>query len=115
MLDIDDHKEDAYLTEFTERRAQGTASPLDRANTALLNAQQTACVLSEGDETVVADAESKVERVALAAQAVAIAERQGDEALAEDFAEVAESEALVLDSFDHVRIKGMSRHQIHGA
>lgn len=114
MLDIDDHRSDPMLAEFAERRAQGSASPLDRANTALLNASQAATLLSEGDDTVKADAASKLERVALAAQAVAIAERQGDKALANEFAKVAESEALVLDTFDYVKVDGLSRHKIHG-
>jgi hypothetical protein len=114
MLDIDDHKDDPYLIDYTERRRQGTASSLDRANTAVLNASQAATLHSEEREFKGAIGKA-LERSIAAAAACAIAERQGDEALAEDFAKVAESEALVLDSFDHVRIEGMSRHQIHGA
>ena len=115
MLDIDDHKDDPYMVEFTERRAQGSASPLDRANTALLNAQQSACVQSEGDDCDRERAEALVDRVALAASAVAIAERQGDEALAAEFAKVAESEALVLDGFAYIKVDGLARHKVHGA
>ena len=115
MLDIDNHKDDDYLREFTERRAQGTASPLDRANTALLNAQQSACLQSEGDDCDRERAQALVDRVALAASAVAIAERQGDKALAAEFAKVAESEALVLDGFAYVKVEGLRRHEIHGA
>jgi ABC-type enterochelin transport system substrate-binding protein len=114
MIDIDDNKADPMLAEFTARRKEGSASPLDRANTALLNASQVVTLLSEGDDTVQADAQSKVERVALAAQAVAIAERQGDQALAASFAKVAESEALVLDTFDYVKVDGLRRHRVHG-
>jgi hypothetical protein len=114
MLDINDHQDDDYLVEFTKRRVQGTASPLDRANTALLNAQQSACIQSEGDECDRQRAQSMVDRVALAASAVAIAEREEDKALAAEFARVAESEALTLDSFAYVKIKGLSRHKVHG-
>ena len=125
MLDIDDHKADDYLSEFVERRAQGTASPLDRANTALLNADQVACILTgaaddqaltvrHGDDYC-SGIQAQVERVALAASAVAIAERQGDKALAAEFANYAETEALRLDGYAHVRIKGLTRFTIHGA
>jgi hypothetical protein len=114
MLDIDDHKDDPYLTAFSERREVGSASPLDRANTALLNASQAATLVGEGDETVRQEASDRVDRVALAASAVAICERNDDKALADEFARVAESEALVLDSFDYVKIDGLKRHEIHG-
>lgn len=114
MLDIDDHKDDPYMEAFTERRSKGSASPLDRANTALLNAQQSACLLSEGDETVRQEALDRCNRVALAAQAVAICERQDDQALASEFAKHAEKEALVLDMFDYVKVDGLKRHEIHG-
>ncbi len=114
MLDIDNHKDDPMLVEFSKRRAQGTPSPRDIANAALLNASQAATVLSEAeDETVIEDAEDTLDRVQLAVQAVATAERQGDKALAAGFAQVAETEALVLDTFDYVKVDGLRRHEIH--
>ena len=114
MIDINDHCEDPMLIEFMRRRAQGNASPLDRANTALLNAQQSACVQSEGDDCDRERAQAHVDRVALAASAVAIAEKQGEQAVAAEFAKVAESEALTLDSFAYVKVEGLRRHEIHG-
>lgn len=125
MLDIDNHKDDPYLVEFTKRRVQGTASPLDRANTALLNASQAATIMvgaPDDDSLSVRHGEdyckgieALVDRVALAASAVAIAERQGDDELAADFAKVAESEALTLDSFAYAKVDGLKRHEVHGA
>lgn len=114
MLDIDDHKDDAYLAEFTERRESGSASPLDRANTAVLNADQALSILGETDETIKAAAESAYQSVVRAARACSLAERLEDDHFAEQFAKVAESEALVLDTFDYVKINGLKRHAIHG-
>lgn len=113
MLDIDDHKDDPYLIDFTERRRQGTASPLDRANTAVLNASQAATIHSEGEFK--GAAEKALERAIAAAAACGIATRQKDKRLAAEFANLAEGEALALDSFDYVKVDGLRRHEVHGA
>lgn len=113
MLDINDHHDDPMLSDFCARRDARQASPHDRANAALRTADLAVLAVAEqGDDLDRAQAEAVVERVALAASACARAERLGEEALAEAFAQTAESEVLDLSAFPFVNVDGLKRLQV---
>lgn len=110
MIDIDKHEADPMISEFTERRSSGSASPLDRANAALLRADQAACIFTgSGEDCDKAQIASMCERVALAAAGCGIATRNREQGVANEFAKVAESEALTLDGYDSARLDGIQR------
>lgn len=111
MLDIDKHRDDPMLQEFTERRDSGQAGPLDRANAALLRADQAAAIFTgSGDDCDREQVEALLDRVALAVSACGLAVRKGEPAsVALAFAKMAESEAVTLDSYDSARLQGLQR------
>lgn len=101
-VNINDHKDDPYLSDWYGVYALGETTPLERANHALMQADLAAVVASErGDDLDKAQAEAICERVALAASACALAERIDKPELAKRFSETAQSEALVLSTFDY--------------
>jgi hypothetical protein len=119
MIDIDKAEKDPMLVEFTERRSEGSASPLDRANAALLRADQAASIFTGGaddqaltvrqGEGTCSGVQGLLDRVALATAACGLAERKGEPAVADAFAKVAEREAVTLDSYDSARLEGLNR------
>lgn len=110
MFDIDKHRDDPMMQAFCKRRMEASASPLDRANAALLRADQAAAIFSgQADECDKAQIASACERVALAAAACGIATRNQESEVAEQFAKAAEGEAVTLDAYDNVRLEGLPR------
>lgn len=110
MLDIS-HDTDPMLSAFCERREAGQPSPLDRANAALMRADQAASILTGNGENVSACLIDKaLDRAALAANACAIAERKGEPKVAAAFAKRAEREALAIERLDRsARLEGLTR------
>jgi hypothetical protein len=104
-FDIDDHKADPMIADYMAAREQGIVTPLEIANNALLRADLALTIVTErGDDLDKAQAEAVIERVALAASACAKATRIGDDHFAVEFAKQANSEVLVLTSFDYVNV-----------
>lgn len=98
------------LSAWVERRESGSASPLDRANAALLRADQAGAILTgAGDDCDGSQIEALVQRVALAASACGIATRNKESNVADAFAGVAETEAVTLDLYDIARLEGLPR------
>lgn len=104
LSDVARHDYDAYTSDyFATVTASGAPTDLERANSALLKADfLRAQIDTHGDDLDKAQAEAVCERCALAASACAKAVSQGRLELASAFANQANSETLILSTFDYV-------------
>lgn len=104
-LNISDHKDDPMISAWYSVHASGQETDLERANAALVRADlYRSTIETHGDDLDKAQAEAVCERVALAASACAKAQSIGELRLAHEFANAAQSETLILSTFDYVNV-----------
>jgi hypothetical protein len=103
---------DAYFHEYTARAEAGTASPLDRANAALLATEQAVGILTGDTENVSTDKRAQITARLLVAREAASRTarflRSGQDEQAEAFATVCERIAVSTRDLDSARFEGLS-------
>ena len=107
MILLDASDQDPLLREYAARFESKRASGWDRANAALLRAEQAGAILSEEE----IDPSEEIKRVATLAALAAELHAHGADAECDLAGDAAEQAALRVDAFDEARFDGLARPQ----